>query len=144
MAPSLSNGNALLVLEMLGIDPGESHAGSMEIDPALGIMRCWLRAHIDWPIRCARDAREAQRRACHDRRLWRRRWLREPPRSRDRYHARRRQGSRSDAFLLGRDGKTPCEPRVSITISRKIFTSAHAHIPLGRYAPRASSCPIWK
>ena len=48
-APSFSNGNALLVLEMLGIDPGESYAGSMEIDPALGIMRGWLRAHINRP-----------------------------------------------------------------------------------------------
>jgi hypothetical protein len=38
------------VLETLGIDPGESGAGSMEISPALGIMHSWLRTHLNRPF----------------------------------------------------------------------------------------------
>lgn len=55
-APTLSNSNTLLVLEPLGIDPGESGPGSMEISPALRIMHSWLRTHLNRPS-AAREPR---------------------------------------------------------------------------------------
>jgi len=128
---------------MPGNRSSESYAGSRKIDPAPGIMRGRLRANITGhPLHAYR--REA-RRACHDRRPWRRRRLCEPPRSEIAVMLAAGKSPQRRKFDGG-DGKASCGRRVSITISRKTLTSAPARTPFGRYAPQrsASSCPIWK
>src|SRR5262245_23824028 len=55
-APTLSNRNALLILDTLGIDTGDDCTGWMDIGPALGIMRSWLHAHVNRPS-AARETR---------------------------------------------------------------------------------------